>query len=397
MNARVIIVASSLALACGDAGAGGESSFNGGASAGGESSFNGGAGAGGESPFNGGAGAAGESSFNGGVGAGGAGSTGLGGAGGVSGVGGSGGAELPDGLVTYVTGDPADAVVTPTGPALLLMGGGTDVDAAFAAWVPLIQGGDVVVLRTSGADGYNDYLHSEVGGTNSVETMLVTSQTLANSDYVAERLANAEAIFMAGGDQATYVTAWKGTRVETEIEAAYARGAVIGGTSAGCAVLGDFAFAALEDTVYSDEALEDPYNPYMTMEHELLDLPPLVHVITDTHFAERDRMGRLVGFVARTIQDGWADETLGIGVDEATALFVDASGVGTVMGEGSVYVVRSNGVPATCAPGATLEYQGLELVELIAGQTVNLPNGDSSVASTPLAASDGVTVPAAPY
>ncbi len=314
--------------------------------------------------------------------------------------GGSGGAppiEKPAGLESHLVGEDADAEVTPLGPAWILMGGGPDVDEAFERWVPLLAGGDVVVLRTSGADGYNDYLFEDIGGVDSVETLLVTTSSLADSDYVADRLSKAEAIFMAGGDQATYVTSWKGTRVESELEAAARRGAVIGGTSAGCAVLGDFAFSALNDTVYSDEALADPYNLYMTMERDFLDFPLLAGVITDTHFAERDRMGRLVAFVARPIADGWATSVVGVGVDEATALFVDAEGEGTVLGGGAVYVLRSSGAPTTCTQGEPLAYDGLELVELHAGDTVALPAGTSTVPAITLSASGGVTIPANAY
>jgi cyanophycinase len=310
---------------------------------------------------------------------------------------GGGAIEPPAGLVHYVTGNPADVAVTPAGPALILMGGGSDVDEAFQAWVPIVQGGDVVVLRTSGADGYNHYLHADIGGVDSVETMLVTTPAFANSDYVADRLARAEAIFMAGGDQATYVTNWKGTRVEQELEAAWARGAVIGGTSAGCAVLGEFVFTALNDTVYSDEALADPYNRYMTLDRHFLGFPPMVGVVTDTHFAERDRMGRLVAFSARAIADGWAANVVGLGIDEATALWVDGTGAGTVLGAGSVYVLRANGAPEQCVPGQPLQYGGLELVKLVAADTVSLPGGQTTVAAAPLSASGGVTVPSDPY
>jgi cyanophycinase len=345
----------------------------------------------------GGAGAgAGEPTSTGTAGAGAQGGAGAGGAA----EGGAAGAppiEKPEGLQSFLVGSDADADVTPLGPAWILMGGGTDVDAAFERWVPFVAGGDVVVLRTSGADGYNDYLYTDIGGVDSVETLLVTTKTFADSDYVADRLAKAEAIFMAGGDQATYVTRWKGTRVESELEAAAARGAVIGGTSAGCAVLGEFAFSAINDTVYSDEALEDPYNQYMTMEQDFLDFPLLAGVITDTHFAERDRMGRLVSFVARPIADGWASSVVGVGVDEETALFVDASGEGTVLGNGAVYVVRSNGAPASCVEGQPLVYEDLELVELRAGDVVTLPGGASDVPATTLSASGGVTIPANPY
>ncbi|MBK8942223.1 MAG: cyanophycinase [Polyangiaceae bacterium] len=231
---------------------------------------------------------------------------------------------------------------------------------------------------------------------DSVETLLVKTRGFADSDYVADRPSRAEAIFLAGGDQATYVTSWKGTRVELELAAA-ARGAVIGGTSAGCAVLGDYSFSALNDSVYSDEALADPYNRFMTMEQEFLNFSRLTGVITNTHFAERDRMSRLMTFVARPIADNWATSAVGVGVDEDTALFVDAAGEGTVLGSGAVYVVRSNGAPALCTAGEPLEYDALELVELRAGDVVLLPAGTSDVPATPLSASCGATIPASPY
>src|SRR6476469_3276226 len=90
-----------------------------------------------------------------------------------------------------------------------------------------IGGGDIVVLRASGADGYNDYLYTEIGGVDSVETLLVTSTELADSAYVSFAITHAEGIFLAGGDQASYLAAWKGTGVETALMAAWARGAAI--------------------------------------------------------------------------------------------------------------------------------------------------------------------------
>lgn len=316
-----------------------------------------------------------------------------------TGGGGDGGSEPlpPPELVHYLTGSDGDAAVTPTGPGLILMGGGTDVDAAFSWWGDHLAGGDVVVLRTSGADGYNDYLFGDFAAVDSVETMLVTSVALANDPYVAWRVRHAEGVFMAGGDQAEYMTFWKDTALEDALHAAWDRGAVIGGTSAGCAVLGAFVFAAYNDTVYSDEALADPYNQYMQLDRDFLALPPLARVVTDTHFAERDRFGRLIGFVARVVQDGWSPSPMGIGIDEKTALLVDAAGVGEVVGDGSVYVVHANGMPQQCQANATLEYAALSYHQLVAGDTVTLPAGTSSAPSRVVSASGGVTSPADPY
>ncbi len=301
----------------------------------------------------------------------------------------------PAGMSLWVTGDPDDADVDPTGPGLVLMGGGTDVDEAFAWWGDYIAGGDVVVIRTSGADGYNDYLYG-FGNADSVETMLVTAE-FADDPYVSWTLRHAEAIFMAGGDQATYLQGWMGTGVQQALHDAWDRGAVLGGTSAGLAVLGQFVFAAYVDSVFSYEALEDPYNVYMTLDQGFLALPMLAGVITDSHFYERDRMGRLIGFLARIHADGWATAAVGIGVDEQTAVVVGPDGEGTVLGIGHVYVVHADAPPQTCEPGVPLEYQGLVLHGLGAGDTLSLPGAEVPGLAQPLAASGGVTIPADPY
>jgi len=264
-------------------------------------------------------------------------------------------------------------------------------------WRDRLANGDVVVLRATGEDGYNDYLFTDIGGADSVETLRVDSATLADDPYVVCRIAQAEGVFLTGGNQSTYMMLWKDRGVGDALMQAWDRGAVLGGTSAGLAVLGEFVFGAYNDTVYSDEALDDPYNRYMTMDQGMLALAPLVGVVTDTHFAQRDRMGRLLAFVARIVQDGWADTVLGIGVDEATALLVDADGSATVVGEGSVYVLRSAGIPQVCAADEPLSYAELELVRLQAGDAIALPAGTTDVPATTLSAFGGGLDPADPY
>jgi cyanophycinase len=228
--------------------------------------------------------------------------------------------------------------------------------------------------------------------------LLVDTPALAAEPYVRWTLDHAEAIFIAGGDQFVYLTAWKNTSVEDALRAAWQRGAVIGGTSAGCAVLGSIVYSAAEGSVYSDEALEDPFNPYMTFERDFLDLSPLAGVVTDTHFATRDRMGRLLGFVARALtDDGAVAHPLGIGVDERTALLVDEAGRGTVVGAGAVYVVSPAAPPTRCTPGTTLRWDDVPVHKLRAGDTIALPTGTTSVTPATISARDGQLVPQNPY
>lgn len=298
----------------------------------------------------------------------------------------------PDNLVRYLTGNPGDVSVATSASRMLLMGGGADVDAAFSQW--LSEGGDVVVLRASGADGYNEYLYTDIGGIDSVETLIVDTRALADDDYVAWTLAHAETIFIAGGDQADYFAYWQNTAVAAAIEAAWQRRAAIGGTSAGLAVLGAYAFSAANGTVYSDEALADPYNEYMTLDTWVA-LPSLANTITDSHFRERDRMGRLVAFVARLVSSGKAP-VYGLGLDEATAIVLDGAGVGRVYGSGGVYVVASAGLPQQCVAGDALEYLDVPYAAFADGAVLAFPLSADAGTRTVSAAGGGL-VPADPY
>lgn len=302
----------------------------------------------------------------------------------------------PAGLTRWLTGDAADRVAT-TQPGLILMGGGTDVDAAFAWQRDRIGGGDVVVLRASGADGYNDYLYADIGGIHSVETLLVTSKALAMEPYVAWQLDHAEAIFLAGGDQSIYVTAWDNTPVATALANAWTRGAVVGGTSAGTAFLSGVVYSARNGSVLSSEALDDPYHSRVTLDREVVAIAPLANTITDTHFGARDRMGRLFAFAGRTIVDGWVTLPIALGVDEETALLVDGTGVGTVIGTGAVYALLPQAAPTQCAAGQPLEWSNVPLHELRAGATIDLATRATSVTPTTLSATGGTLSPANPY
>lgn len=305
--------------------------------------------------------------------------------------------EPPGSLARWMTGGAQDARVRPTGPGLILMGGNFDTDEAFEWWRSYLAGGDVVVLRVSGSDGYNDYLYESIGGVDSVETLRVDSSSLAEHPYVACRIRQAEGVFIAGGDQADYMEQWKGTELASAVDDVYRRGGIVGGTSAGLAVLGRWAYAAYSLSVYSSEMLADPYNPYATLDDGLFDFPLVARVVTDSHFAQRDRMGRLLGFVARIVEDGWGDPVLGIGVDEDTSLVVEPNGEGKVLGPGRVYVIRSNGRPGQCEAGAPLVYQDLSLYVLEEGDRISLPAGSTSVPARPLGAVNGQLVPPDPY
>ncbi len=274
----------------------------------------------------------------------------------------------------YVVGNPADArpAQLPREPSVLLMGGGPDVDAAFPWMITRGGGGDFVVIRARGTDAYNPYIYA-MGGVDSVETLIIPSIEAANDPFVIDRINKAEALFIAGGDQSDYINYWKGTGVEQALQGLIARNVPIGGTSAGLAVMGQFDFAAFNGSAYSDDALANPYYKRMTLDRTFLTAPGLGYVITEAHLDTRDRMGRLVAFMARIVQDGWSGMARGIGVDVETALAVEGSSV-TRLGTGSAYFLHSTGLPQVYQPRTPLTYRNLGVQRLSGNGRFDLQN-----------------------
>jgi cyanophycinase len=269
----------------------------------------------------------------------------------------------------YLTGNPSDATPTPQ-PGLVLMGGGTDVNDAFRWMIQRANGGDFVVLRVSGSDGYNPYIWA-LGNVDSVETFVIKSESGASDPFVLDRVRNAEAVFIAGGDQSDYMRLWAGTPLQAAMQEAAAR-APFGGTSAGLAVLGQYVYTGQRGSVTSEEALRNPYHPFVTLAPALLNIPSLRGFITDSHFTQRSRMGRLVTFLARLVEDAWTGQANGIGVDEQIAILITPDGVGQVVGNtsiGSAYVIRSNGRPDICDPRVPLTYRNLAAFRLPVGSS----------------------------
>src|SRR5262245_25980520 len=148
------------------------------------------------------------------------------------------------GFTAFIVGNAADAPPAPTlSPGLVLMGGGTDVDAAFQWMCQRAGGGDFVVIRTTGTDAYNPYIQQLCPQMDSVETIIINNVNGANSEYVSSHIQNAEALWIAGGDQSTYVNLWRGTAVQTGVNFLLnSKLAPVGGTSAGLAVLSQFIY-----------------------------------------------------------------------------------------------------------------------------------------------------------
>jgi beta-aspartyl-peptidase (threonine type) len=263
----------------------------------------------------------------------------------------------------YRIGDTHAARPGKTEPALMLMGGGGWVDDAFRWFVARAGHGHIVILRASGADEMQDDLYRRIGGVASVQTLVFHDRAAASDPAVLDIVRQADGIFIAGGDQANYVRFWKGTPLNELMDRHVREGKPIGGTSAGLAILGGYAYGALDGgSIVSPEAMRDPLGSAVTLVDGFLHMPWLAQVITDTHFAARERLGRLIAFVARLRHEGH-EQVVGIGVDEATVLAVDGDGIGRLFtrDHGFAWLVQPQGAPQRAEPGRTLEYRGIRI------------------------------------
>jgi cyanophycinase-like exopeptidase len=300
---------------------------------------------------------------------------------------GSGRPPRPVNLRVWVTGNAADSPNQPLGgPAVLLMGGGSEVDAAFVNRAyPIANGGDVVVIRTSGSDGYNNYLYNLTSGPtkpHSVETLLLDSVAKANSAYAQWVIGNAELLWVAGGDQSEQLNAWKDTASEDAIRQVYNRGGVVGGLSAGCAIMGEFMYDPDGVTaVTSAEAVANPYRSGVIISDAFLDLPLMDNMITDTHFRQRDRMGRAMTFMARLRQDNRTTEIICVAVSENTAMFIDRHRMGYVDGSSEAYVLREDAqtLRTRVVSGQPLIYTDVLRTYVGNGHTYNFNTHASSI------------------
>ena len=279
-------------------------------------------------------------------------------------------------------GNPSDAVTT-TRPGTVLMGGSTDVDAAFAWLCERAGQGDFLVVRATGTDAYNPYVQQLCPGIHSVATLIVDSDEFADSAFVREVVDAAEVVWIAGGDQSDYIVEWTGTGLQAGIAAHVADGGPVGGTSAGLAVLTQFVYSALASQgVTSSQALADPYNKYVTLARDFLAVPGLEDTIGDTHFVPRDRMGRTLAFMCRIHANGWSVAPRAIAVDEETALLINERGVATVVGSNAAYFLSAPGAPEACAPATPLTYRNVAVRRVGPGGTFDVGDWRGSSGTT---------------
>lgn len=279
----------------------------------------------------------------------------------------------PDGYNYYEIGNVAAPTPGRVAPGLMLMGGGEWPVSAFRWFGDKAGNGHIVVLRASGAEDAGEEIYNDIGNVVSVQTVVFDDRKAANDPRVLALLENADGIFLAGGDQANYVRYWKDTPVQKALNDHVVRGRPIGGTSAGLAILGAYGYGAMDGgSVDSFAAMRDPMGPRVTMVGDFLQMPYLEHVVTDTHFAVRDRLGRLIAFVAQ-VRANHDPKAVGIGVDEEGALTVEGNGKGRfhTNSKGYAWIVMPQGLPSS-GQGQPLDFSNVRVAAVGVNSEIDL-------------------------
>lgn len=279
------------------------------------------------------------------------------------------------GYAYYEVGDMAAARPRPTRLGLMLLGGGDWPYAAFRWLFERAGGGRMVVLRASYGGENGEEMFRQIGGVTGVQTLVFSHRRAASDPRVLEIVRGADGIFLGGGDQSKYVRFWKGTPLNALIDEHVRAGKPIGGTSAGLAVLGAHAYGAMDGgSIDAKTALRDPLGPQVTLVSDFLHLPFLQKVITDSHFMARNRLGRLIAFVARLAHEQGDASIAGIGVDENTALCIDETGVGRIITDsgGSAWLVRPRHQPERIVRGRPLTFLDVPVTQIATGGSIRL-------------------------
>lgn len=210
-------------------------------------------------------------------------------------------------------------------------------------------------------------------GAESINVWLTHEQ--ADTDSAARLLDGATGIWFGGGDQSRLMAAIGGTRTAAAIHARWRAGAVVGGTSAGAAVLSTPMITGDEKRPGGDRPTDDGSITFATLERDNVittaGLGVLTNVIIDQHFVRRKRHNRLISLVLE------GPVRLGAGIDESTALVIEPTGQWRVSGVGTVVVYDARS--AATASGTLLTGIGLRLHVLPAGGRFDPATGHATL------------------
>ena len=268
--------------------------------------------------------------------------------------------------------------------SLLIVGGGPRADDVARRFVELAGGasGKILIFPMSSSEPESSGKASQESWREfgiAAEFVVLTRDQAMTADTSA-MFRGVSGIWFSGGDQSRLTAALLATPVETAIRTRYRYGAVVGGTSAGAAVMSEIMITGDEKRFGGKRPPSDSTQAFITIDRDNVvttrgfGLVP--GAIVDQHFVRRRRHNRLISLVLEH------PTLIGAGIDESTAIEVQPNGVWRVWGESTVliYDPRPGSVTGAKEP---LSGRDLRLHVLPAGSVFDPRTGKATLPASP--------------
>jgi len=263
---------------------------------------------------------------------------------------------------------------------LLIVGGGSQPPELVRHFVDLAGGPGkariaILPMATSDAVATGAEKKAELDSLGADSFVVNVTRAQADDDSVVRRLSTASGIWFPGGDQSLLVAALQGSAALRAIHDRFNAGAVVGGTSAGAAVMSDSMITGNQFWPGMTVAVDSP--SFSRITRRAIEIVPglgFVHnAIVDQHFIRRQRENRLFSVVLER------PSLLGVGIDEGTALKVTPDGKWTVMGKSLVMILDARHSTVTQSHAAALGAVGIRVSLLPSGSTYDPRTGEATL------------------
>jgi len=266
---------------------------------------------------------------------------------------------------------------------LVIAGGGPQPDSTYQRFFELAGGkgkARIVVFPMASSDkdaGLELTADFQKMGAASSER-IVLDHAAADTAAAAERLRGVTGVWFGGGDQVLLTKALRGTKTEAAIHAIYREGGVVGGTSAGAAVMSTPMLTGDEKHPGGDRPpAKESSDAYMTIARENVVTEEgfafVPGTIVDQHFVRRRRNNRLLSLVLEH------PNMVGVGIDEATAVEVQPDGTWRILGKSVAVVFDARKAAITPVGAPALGAADVKLSVLPAGSTYDPRTGKASL------------------
>lgn len=257
---------------------------------------------------------------------------------------------------------------------LFIIGGGRQPTGMLQRFIDLAGGTNqakIIVMPMASEDaastGAEQVAEFKSHGVAQVESVVLTRADATNR-LSAKRLDRATGVYFTGGDQSRLAAVLVNSPVQQKLTELYARGAVIGGTSAGAAIMSQVMITG-EELLNDDKTNTFKFIKKNNIE-TAMGLGFMTHAVIDQHFIKRKRLNRLFSVVLEHPQ------LVGIGIDESTAIIVNADETFEVLGESAVMVIDPRTATKIRADqNGNLSARDIKTHVLVAGDRFDLTDG----------------------